>query len=48
MDPERESKTTAIESIETALHDISSLFKRFGTVVAQHEQLVERIDHNAE
>jgi hypothetical protein len=30
------------------LHDISSLFKKFGTIVAQHETLVERIDSNTE
>ena len=30
------------------LHDISSLFKKFGTIVAQHEKLVERIDENTE
>jgi hypothetical protein len=30
------------------LHDISNLFKKFGTIVAQHELLVERIDEHAE
>lgn len=44
MDPGQTNRTTAIESIENALHDISGLFKKFGTIVAQHETLVERID----
>jgi hypothetical protein len=37
IDPTSVNRTSAIESIENALHDISGLFKRFGTVVAQHE-----------
>ena len=48
LDPSHVNRTSAIESIETALHDISGLFKKFGTIVQQHETLVERIDHNAE
>jgi len=30
------------------LYDIMGLFKRFGTIVSNHEALVERIDNNAE
>ena len=30
------------------MYDILSLFKRFGTIVSNHEALVERIDNNAE
>ena len=48
MDPARENQTTAIQSIENVLTDISGLFKQFGTIVAQHENLVQRIDENAE
>lgn len=48
MDPENTNRTTAIENIENSLHDISWIFKKFGTIVAQHEVLVERIDRNAE
>lgn len=44
IDPQNSNRTTAIEQIENALHDISGLFKKFGTIVAQHETLVERID----
>ena len=48
MEPKQGNRTQAIQQIETALHDISSLFQKFGTIVAQHEKLVERIDENAE
>ena len=30
------------------MYDISSLFKRFATIVQEHEILVERIDTNTE
>lgn len=30
------------------MHDISGLFKRFGTLVQQQQAMVEAIDHNAE
>ena len=46
--PKEEQKTAGVEQIEKILYDISSLFKRFGSIVQQHELLVERIDHNAE
>lgn len=48
MDPESVSRTSAIDQIESALLNISEQFKKFGTIVAQHETLVERIDQNAE
>lgn len=37
-----------MESIEKTLYDISALFKRFSTIVQSHEELVVRIDSNAE
>lgn len=48
MDPQQANRTNAIQQIESALRDVSSLFQKFGTIVAQHEKLVERIDENAE
>ncbi len=30
------------------MYDISGLFKRFGTIVTEHQTLVERIDKNTE
>lgn len=44
MDPQFENRSTSIRQIESSLADISSLFKKFGTIVAQHETLVTRID----
>lgn len=43
-----EQRTSKIHQIERTLNDISSLFKKFGTIVAQHQTLVERIDQTAE
>ena len=48
MEPQHANRTNAINHIESALKDISGLFQKFGTIVAQHEKLVERIDENAE
>ena len=48
QDPDHTNRQTAINQIETALRDISDLFKKFGTIVAQHQVLVDRIDHEAE
>lgn len=48
IDPSTTNRMTAIESIENALQDISSLFKKFSTIVAQHEKLVERLDTETE
>ena len=48
LDPAMASRSTAIEQIEVALNDVASLFKKFGTIVQQHQTLVERIDSNAE
>jgi syntaxin 5 len=41
-------KNTSIESIEKTLVDIAALFKRFSNIVQSHEELVVRIDTNAE
>jgi len=41
-------KSSSIEAIEKTLTDISALFKRFSTIVQSHEELVNRIDTNAE
>ena len=41
-------KSSSIEAIEKTLTDISALFKRFSAIVQSHEELVVRIDTNAE
>ena len=43
MDAQR---SQAIEAIEKTLYDISGQFKRFGTIVMNHQALVERIDNH--
>lgn len=48
LDPQTANRSTAIEQIEVALNDVAGLFKKFGTIVQQHQTLVERIDQNAE
>ena len=48
MEENHAQENQSIESIEKTLYDILSLFKRFGTIVSNHEALVERIDNNAE
>ena len=48
METYHATENESIESIEKTLYDILSLFKRFGTIVSNHEALVERIDNNAE
>ena len=44
----QQQRNTSIDSIEKTLYDISALFKRFGTIVSNHEALVVRIDSHAE
>ena len=41
-------RNESIDAIEKSLYDILGLFQRFGTIVSNHEALVERIDNNAE
>jgi t-SNARE complex subunit (syntaxin) len=42
------ARATSIETIEKTLYDITTLFKRFATIVQEHQILVERIDANTE
>jgi syntaxin 5 len=39
-------RSQAVEAIEKTLNDISGQFKRFSTIVLNHQMLVERIDSN--
>ena len=43
-----QDRTSSIETIEKTLYDITTLFKRFATIVQEHQILVERIDSNTE
>jgi syntaxin 5 len=42
------ARVNSIETIEKTLYDITTLFKRFATIVQEHQVLVERIDANTE
>lgn len=42
------SRANSIETIEKTLYDITTLFKRFASIVQEHQVLVERIDANTE
>lgn len=44
MEDMQDSRVESMESIEKTLYDILNLFKRFGTIVQNHEALVQRID----
>ena len=44
MDPTQDNRQGSINQIENALTEISSLFKKFSTIVAQHEEMVQSID----
>ena len=44
LEDQQNLRNQSIESIEKTLYDILNLFKRFGTIVQNHEALVQRID----
>ena len=44
LDNQQQNKNQSIEAVEKTLYDILNLFKRFGTIVQNHEALVARID----
>jgi len=48
LEDQQQQRNQSIESVEKTLYDILNLFKRFGTIVQNHEALVQRIDQNAE
>ena len=48
QDTYHESRISSIETIEKTLYDITTLFKRFATIVQEQQILVERIDSNTE
>lgn len=48
QDQQNQQRINSIETIEKTLYDITSLFKRFATIVQEQQVLVERIDANTE
>jgi syntaxin 5 len=43
-----DSRATAIEGIEKTIADLGSLFSQLTTMIAAHDDLVQRIDANVE
>eukprot|EP00347_Sterkiella_histriomuscorum_P008484 403344918 len=48
QDNSLQQRASSIQAIEKTLHDLSSMFKRFASIVQEQEVLVDRIDQNTE